>query len=238
MSSEASGSSTRTVDRGGRGVDRLHRRTLAPGAPILDGFIAHSEAGAPHYLDAVALNNRSVMRRPVGDLAGASADSEKALELVRRGGDGQLIGLAMVGRAGALLDEGHTAEALALAREALDLENLVLNDFMVVEAVWVMVDLGLADDYLAWLARKTGPAWGRAASLICSGDLAGAVDLLEKIRYRPGGAQARLRLARQLVEEGRRTEADVELQRSLAFWREVGATRYVREGEELLAASA
>ena len=25
---------------------------------------------------------------------------------------------------------------------------------------------------------------------------------------------------------------------SLAFWREVGATRYVREGEELLAASA
>jgi hypothetical protein len=40
------------------------------------------------------------------------------------------------------------------------------------------------------------------------------------------------------VEEGRRAEADVELQRSLAFWREMGATRYVREGEALLAASA
>jgi len=31
-----------------------------------------------------------------------------------------------------------------------------------------------------------------------------------------------------------RAEAHVQL----AFWREVGATRYVREGEELLAASA
>jgi hypothetical protein len=53
------------------------------------------------------------------------------------------------------------------------------------------------------------------------------------LRVTPNGV-----VARQLVEEGRRAEADVELQRSLAFWREVGATRYVREGEALLAASA
>ena len=35
--------------------------------------------------------------------------------------------------------------------------------------------------------------------------------------------------------EGRRAEADAELKRSLAFWRSVGATAYVREGEALLA---
>jgi hypothetical protein len=40
------------------------------------------------------------------------------------------------------------------------------------------------------------------------------------------------------VREGRRAEADAELKRSLAFWRSVGATAYVREGEALLAASA
>jgi hypothetical protein len=34
------------------------------------------------------------------------------------------------------------------------------------------------------------------------------------------------------------TEADAELTPALAFWREVGATRYVREGEALLAESA
>ena len=77
-----------------------------------------------------------------------------------------------------------------------------------------------------------------AAQAIVRGDYRRAADVLEEIGYRPGEAYARLRAAKQLVEEGRRAEADVELQRSLAFWREVGATRYVREGEALLAASA
>jgi hypothetical protein len=44
--------------------------------------------------------------------------------------------------------------------------------------------------------------------------------------------------AAQLVAEGRRAEADEQLRRALAFYRSVGATRYVREGEALLAASA
>jgi class 3 adenylate cyclase len=55
-----------------------------------------------------------------------------------------------------------------------------------------------------------------------------------------GEAYARLRAARQLVEDGRRPrpEADQHLQKALAFGRSVGATRYIREGESLLAASA
>jgi class 3 adenylate cyclase/tetratricopeptide (TPR) repeat protein len=205
--------------------------------PLLDAFIAESEV-APHYLDPVALNNRALIRRAKGDLEGAASDSERSLEVARKADEAQILGLALVGRAAALLDTGRRADALALAREVIALDNLVLNDFSVVEAAWVMLDLGLAYEYGAWVRRRPGPAWPRAAELICSGDLAGAADLLERIRYRPGEAQARLRLARELVEQGRRAEADVELQRALAFWREVGATRYVREGEALLAASA
>ena len=37
---------------------------------------------------------------------------------------------------------------------------------------------------------------------------------------------------------GRRAEADVQLERALAFYRSVGATAYVREAEALFAASA
>jgi hypothetical protein len=41
-----------------------------------------------------------------------------------------------------------------------------------------------------------------------------------------------------LIEQDRRAEADVELQRALAFYRSVGATRYIRQAEGLLAESA
>jgi hypothetical protein len=51
-------------------------------------------------------------------------------------------------------------------------------------------------------------------------------------------AYARLTASRVFVEQGRRAEADAQLQRALAFYRTVGASRYVREGEVLLAASA
>ena len=51
-------------------------------------------------------------------------------------------------------------------------------------------------------------------------------------------ARVRLWLAETLVEQNRRGEADVELQRALAFYRSVGATRYIRQAEGLLAASA
>jgi hypothetical protein len=50
-------------------------------------------------------------------------------------------------------------------------------------------------------------------------------------------AYTRLRAAEQLVAEGRSGEADVQLQKALGFYRSVGATRFVREGEALLAAS-
>jgi hypothetical protein len=51
-------------------------------------------------------------------------------------------------------------------------------------------------------------------------------------------ARVRLWLAEALVRQNRRAEADTQLQRALAFYRSVGATRYIREGEALLAASA
>jgi hypothetical protein len=53
-----------------------------------------------------------------------------------------------------------------------------------------------------------------------------------------GEAYTRLRAAERLVAEGRRAEADAQLQHALAFFRAVGATPYVREGEALLARTA
>ena len=114
----------------------------------------------------------------------------------------------------------------------------VLNDSALAAAAWAAYDLGRAEEFAALLNTGARGSWVTAARAICAGDFRAAADTCEAMGYRPGEAYARLRAAKQLVEGGRRGEADVQLRRSLAFWRDVGAARYVREGEALLAASA
>ncbi len=63
-------------------------------------------------------------------------------------------------------------------------------------------------------------------------------EMYSEMGLPPLEAHARLRAGEQLHAEGRHAEADDQLQRALAFWRSVGATRYVRRGESLLATSA
>jgi hypothetical protein len=41
-----------------------------------------------------------------------------------------------------------------------------------------------------------------------------------------------------LIEAGQRVAGEAELQKALAFYRKVGATRYIQQGGALLAASA
>jgi hypothetical protein len=71
-----------------------------------------------------------------------------------------------------------------------------------------------------------------------SGDLVSAADILGGLAALPDEAFYRLRAAQQFVAAGRRSDADEQLDRALGFFRSVRATRYVREGEALLAASA
>ena len=66
------------------------------------------------------------------------------------------------------------------------------------------------------------------------GDVVRAAEILHEIGDAELESMARLRAARRLVAEGRRAEANEQLQRSLAFYRSVEATRYIRQAEELL----
>jgi predicted negative regulator of RcsB-dependent stress response len=80
--------------------------------------------------------------------------------------------------------------------------------------------------------------WLDIARAVASGDPVRAADLFVEIDSPTYAALYRLRAAEQLVAEGRRAEADEQLHDALEFYRGVGATRFVREGEALLAASA
>jgi len=106
---------------------------------------------------------------------------------------------------------------------------------------WALVDLALVADELgcaeelAELVEDVAQTrWIAATRALLRNDFAEAADTLGEIGSAELEALARLRAAERLVADGRRAEADEQLQLALAFWRSVGAKRYIREAEALL----
>jgi anti-sigma-K factor RskA len=104
---------------------------------------------------------------------------------------------------------------------------------------WIADALGLPDTVRALFERlpQRHPT-AEAFRAVVRAHYERAAELFGEVGWSYWEACARLRAAERLVAGGRRTEADEQLQRSLAFWRSAGATRFIREGEALLAASA
>jgi class 3 adenylate cyclase len=204
---------------------------------ISDEWLAE---GAMHSLEPVVRMMRAGILAARGQDAAAATELERAMAGDEKG-DPSEIGQTLARGAFAAVRDGDRGAASTLLSRVLGLEKSVtrvLNDAPIVDAAWAARDLGRADEYLTLLDPGSGIPWVRAARSICTGDFEAAAEICQEMGYKPGEAYARLRAAEQLVQQGRPAEADVELQRSLAFWREVGAKRYVREGEALLAASA
>jgi class 3 adenylate cyclase len=204
----------------------------------IDAYLAELRPDAPHVLEAVVRSHLlTILHAEGGDPA--IADQAEAILVRAELGQGDEQSAART--ALLLLRCGRRERAAALLDGVFALgSGLVsaLNDAPIVETAWLALDLGRQDELAPLVEGRPENPWTVAAGAICAAEFGRAADVLGGFGYRPGEAYARLRAARQLVEEGRRAEADVELQRSLAFWREMGATRYVREGEALLAASA
>jgi hypothetical protein len=99
-------------------------------------------------------------------------------------------------------------------------------------------DLGLLHEVVDALGAYPDTLWTEVVRAYGAGDFVGAAETLRRIGDRPDEAAARLRAAEQLSAEGRTAKADEQLQQALAFYRSVGATRFVTECEALLPASA
>jgi hypothetical protein len=209
---------------------------------LADEFIAETEAGAPFYLDSAWRTVRGRIRLGRGDLSGALEDATKSIELVRGGQDPQLRDPVFIFAASALLEARRDSEANTLVSE-LDLvnraEEVLLISAWTIDIPAVYAQLGRGDELAAAAARlETSTAWVEAAQAYIRGDFIEAADTYRRIGSPVDEAHARLRAAAHLDAAGRRSEANVQLQEALAFWRSAGATRYIREGEALLAASA
>jgi class 3 adenylate cyclase/tetratricopeptide (TPR) repeat protein len=210
--------------------------------PRLDEFLAEAEAGRAHYMDAGGYIARANIRLARGDEAGALADSERALELGREAQDPQAVNPPLAYHAHVLLAVGRRDEAAAVAEELLERASANASSFLslwAIPLVIVLVALGRARDFDRVVeGRSASTRWLEAGCAYSKGEFADAADMLGEMGALPEEAFVRLRSAEALVEAGRRADADVQLDRALAFYRSVDATAYIREAEALFAASA
>jgi class 3 adenylate cyclase len=207
----------------------------------LEEYLTSVEEGDPHYGAFQGWFVRAELRLATGDAAGALSDAEHALA-AGRPLDPQAIYFVLAGCPHVFALAGEREHALSLAREMIEvLAAGVTIHFAVINLPLLASaarELGVSEELLAALAEARSTRWTEAVRAYCQANYTGAAELLQQTGSRPAEAEARLRAAEQLVAEGRRAEADEQLQQALAFYRPVGATRYVGECELLLAASA
>jgi class 3 adenylate cyclase/tetratricopeptide (TPR) repeat protein len=206
--------------------------------PEADRFIAACEAGDRHYAEAYLRIDRASLRFARADVDGALEDLWKAVDRARDAGDPQAYVPTFAQAVHLLVEVGRLDEAQSLANELLpDLKNARGRPWMIWELTWVADRVGLEQPLREFL-RDEPTRWGKRILSMLEGDFETAGDDSEREGRLTTAALARLWAAERLVLEGRRSEADVHLQKALAFYRSVGATRYIRRGEELLAAAS
>ena len=200
---------------------------------LVDAAVAMAQTDVPAVRPHTVRSQIHLARGRVED---ARSDAANALTGGRASGELQQLHTALATYARVSLAAGDRAAALEavdelterfLAERSQQL-SASLPDFSV-----VAVELERVDAFLRAIdSIEMQSPWIEAARAYVEGDYSAAAEIYAQIGSRPDAAYANLRLA------ASRRDADAPLQEALAFFRSVGATRYTREGEALLAAAS
>jgi tetratricopeptide (TPR) repeat protein len=193
----------------------------------------------PHYLFDTILYLKAYMLAARDQLAPARACRDEALMFTEKIPDAQseIPGFfeaawasLMIGEKELAYELVHRVYPIAMATRhrapGVDAKNTVL-----------VIRAGDAEGWQARHQRDAKTRRVRAALLLLEGRVVEAADAWALVSPQDE-AIARIEAARQLVEAGRVREADVQLERGLAFFRAVGATKIVRDAESLLSAAS
>jgi len=188
-----------------------------------------------HYIDNMALMALSMIELARDQVELAARDADRAIDAGHRVRDPQVSipTLAM----GAFVH----AELGSMDRARAAFDELQPGQFIssVPTAFFAAARLQLTDEFRAATRELSHDTpWDAACDAVLDGRWADAADVFEEIGARPFAALAALRAAEMYASQGTRAAADEYLGRALEFWRSVGAKRYIREGEALLAKSA
>jgi len=209
-----------------------------------ESLIADCEAGASMYFE---FQPRIVRARIL--LARAHPeervlpDLRRAIEIARAVQDPQTLLQTLSHAARVLVELGRVEEARAIAEELVALVTAKPPEAVLLQVLegfaLVAETLGFAGSLRDVLASNEAltDAWRLPFEAVLDQDLVHAAEMFSELGYFDEGF-TRLRAAEQLLGEGRRQDADQQLRRALEFFRAVGATRYIRESEALLAAAS
>jgi class 3 adenylate cyclase/tetratricopeptide (TPR) repeat protein len=204
-------------------------------------FIAECEQGSPHYMEAAARYARGWIALARGERERAIADMQRALALGREAKDPQILLANLDANVLAHEDLGRAAEAAELAREAIGLAGeypYAAGWGLAFGTSLSRVSLAFEQERRQALERAPAGPWKDLALVCLDGDFVRAAEIWAAAGSPTLEARARLRAAEDLIEAGRRTEGEAELEQALAFYRSVGATFYVDRSERLLAGAA
>jgi tetratricopeptide (TPR) repeat protein len=203
-----------------------------------DELIAACEAGERSYGEIYVRRVRAKARLARDDVDGAIDDIGKTIEQARKAKDPRPVLQTLACAARIYAELGQIENARPLAVEFLT-HYPGMTDWTLADLGWVADAVGCAGMLRELLERvRTPTKWGGATRAVLDVHFETAAELFYEIGMLDDEAHARLRAAEHLVKKGRFHEADDQLQRALAFFRSVGATRYIREAEVLLTATA
>jgi class 3 adenylate cyclase len=202
------------------------------GSQVADAFLAEIESATPHPPGELGCRYAQAhIRLARDDVAGALADGKRAVRGARDWPAWGALPFALAAHARILLAAGSPSEAGNLVTETLEgwrKLGPISYPYAGPDLAIALVELGRSEELSPVVALSPRSSlWLEAATAFAAGDYVRAADLYARIGSLPDEADARLRSGR-----------DAQVRRALDFYRSVGATRYVREGEALLAASA
>ncbi len=203
-------------------------------ADRVDSLLAEVEAGSPHYLASPCYSYRALIRIARGERESALEDAEQALETGRRARDPQNMYPAFAVAAHVFREAGEPERALLPAGEFLTGiaggTDIGFADTFLHVLAWTLTELGRGEQCASALEAYARIPWARIGIAYARGDRIRAAELSADIGAVSSEAYCRL-------AAGRLGDL-AQLAPALAFYRTVGAERYVREAELLLPATA
>jgi class 3 adenylate cyclase/tetratricopeptide (TPR) repeat protein len=213
--------------------EALTRGALAEAERRADAFLTESEQ-TPHFLDAIAHVAKAMNRLAQDEPERAIAHIHEAVVVARKVGDPQMMipTLAAAALVYAELDDLDRARAFLVELKPRTRISSVPS------ATLAAMRCGYGNEWRSRIASlMSNTPWDVAAEAVLDGRWRDAADAYDAIGTPAFAAFAALHGAEEAVAAGNLADADALLPRALAFYRSIGAKRYVRAGERLLAAT-